>query len=132
VAGIEHASYLAVEILNASRRWVASRAVLRRVLDSKTATEPQLAKAKAGYNKTAEELEALVVRLEKFLQTTGKKVSLKKNSAGLGQSSPFPWKELIGLVATGAKAVEQALGDTPKVVQAKVVSARPIIDVEGE
>jgi hypothetical protein len=123
---VDHASHLAIETLNASRRWVQARVTLRRVLDSKTATPAAVEKAKASYNQTAGELEALVLRLERFLHMQGKTVSSKRGSVA---ASPFPLREFLGMVAAGAKAVSEALEPPPTTV--KVVS-KPIIDVEPE
>lgn len=103
---MDHASLLAIEILKGSRRWVASRVALRRALDSKSATPKQIETAQKGNQAAAEELEALVMRLERFLHNSGKPFPIKRGQGG----KPFPWKEMFGVIATGAKAVESALG----------------------
>lgn len=112
---MEHASVIAIEILNASRRWVAARVILRRALDSKSASQQQIDQAKRDHQKASDELEALVMRLERFLHNTGNKVSMQKGQ-GLGQQpkSAFPWRAFFGMVSAGAKAVETALVDGPK------------------
>ncbi len=130
MAAPDNASVLAIEALNGARRWVQSRIALRRALDSKAAPPQKVEKAKAEYNKSAEELEALIIRLERYLQNTGRKVPLKRNAA-----TPFPWRELFGMVAAGAKAVETALDGTPtKMPPGKtvVIDATKVIDVEPE
>jgi hypothetical protein len=116
---------LAIEILNAARRWVQARAGLRRALDSKAAPPQAVEKAKAAYNKSAEELERLVTQLERTLQIEGTRVPNKR-----GQSSPFPWRELFGMVAAGAKAVESALEPAP--LKTTVVPSKKVIDMEME
>lgn len=113
---MDHASVIAIEILKSARRWVASRVAMRRVMDSKSATPKQLEQAQAANKKAAEDLEVLVMRLERFLHNSGQKFPIKKGS----DKGPFPWREMFGMVAAGAKAVESALGE----------GARPIIDVD--
>jgi hypothetical protein len=98
---------------------------LRRALDSKAAPPQAVEKAKAAYNKSAEELERLVTQLERTLLAEGTRVPNKR-----GQSSPFPWKELFGMVAAGAKAVEHALEPAP--LKAVVVPSKRVIDMEVE
>jgi hypothetical protein len=110
------ASTIAIEILKAARRWVQHRVVLRRILDSKRATPQQLEKAKKDHHLASDELEALVMKLEKHLHSTGKIVSTKRGS-------PFPWREFAGMVAAGAKAVENALetNNIPSVIKGQVI-----------
>lgn len=112
---MEHASVIAVEILKAARRWVASRVVLRRVMDSKSATQRQVEEAQRDHHKLANELEALVIRLERFLHNSGKKFPTKR-----GPDKQFPWRELFGVMSAGARAIETALEGSAK---------RPIIDI---
>lgn len=118
----------AIEVLNAARRWVQARLLLKRTLDSKAATSQQVDKCKASYNKAAEELEALVVKLERVLHANGKTVTTKR---GAGES-PFPWRELFGMVAAGAKAVETALDPVAPAKSVVTKAAQKIIDVEAE
>lgn len=114
---MDHASLIAVEILKGARRWVASRVAMRRVMDSKSATPKQLETAQKNNQKAAEDLEGLVMRLERFLHNSGQKFPIKKGP----DKGPFPWREMFGMVAAGAKAVESALGE----------GVRPIIDVDS-
>ena len=122
---MEHSAFLAVETLNAARRWVQARVVLRRVLDSKTATPAAVEKAKDSYNKTAAELEANVLRLERLLHTQGKLVSSKR-----GAAAPFPLREFFGMVAAGAKAIGEALEPPSNVTV--IDNSKRVIDVEPE
>ena len=119
---MDHPSFLAVEILKGARRWVQSRVVVRRVLDSKSATPAQVKKAQMDNQQAANELEGLVMRLERYLHNTGTKFPIKR-----GVQNPFPWRELLGAVAAGARAVETAIEGVkvpPGVVEAKVVDAK--------
>jgi hypothetical protein len=126
---VDPLSRLAVEALNAARRWVQARLLLKRTLDSKAASPQHVDKCKTAYNKAAEELEAIIVKLERALHANGKTVPLKR---GAGEA-PFPWRELFGMVAAGAKAVETALDPVaPKTVAAKVVGKVKVIDVKAE
>lgn len=114
---------MAVEVLKAARRWVQYRVVLRRTLDSKRATPQQVEKAKREHHLASDELEGLVMKLERHLLSTGKSFSTKR-----GPGSPFPFREFFGMVAAGAKAVETALGGTkapPGVVEARVIDVEP-------
>lgn len=119
---MEHASIIAVEVLKAARRWVASRVVLRRVMDSKSATQPQLNKARADNQKAADELEGLVLRLERFLHNSGTKFPMKR-----GSQSQFPWRDLFGAVAAVARGAESVLEGTktpPGIIEAKVIDVK--------
>jgi len=105
-------AYLAVEALNAARRWALSRFKLRQVLDSKTATAAAVEKAKLDYRKNSDGLEKLMLDLEKHLAENGQRLSAAARAAP-GSKSPFPWKSFLGAVAEGAKALEQAVSKTP-------------------
>ena len=122
----EEASRLGVEILNAARRWVKARADLRKALDSKRATPQAVEAAKVAYNRTAEELEMTVVRLERLMGLNGMTVSMKRRKKA---GAPFPWQQFLGAVATGAKALEAAVnaksGDTTSGVTARVIDMEP-------
>jgi hypothetical protein len=120
------ASHLAIEALSAARRWVQSRILLRRILDSKTAPPAQVEKAKVAYNKAGEELEMVVVRLEKLLHQNGIAVSKNRRKP---PTKPFPLKELLGVIASGAKAFETAL--SREKIPAAPIDAH-VIDVKGE
>lgn len=115
---MDQAAYLAVEALNAARRWTYARVLLRRTLDSKAATPAQIEKAKVEYNKQADELEKLVLKLERFIKGGGKQVSAKRRMP----TAPFPWRELFGTVAAVSKAVENALDP---VAGTKVIDVTP-------
>jgi hypothetical protein len=95
---------LGVDTLKLARKWAAARIALRRTLDSKTASAAEASKAKLDYKSASDALEKQVLLLDKTLRQHG--VGGKKNP------QPFPWKDLIGLVATGARALEGALGET--------------------
>lgn len=118
------AAQLAVEALNGARRWTQARIRLRLLLDSKSASPKAVEKAKAEFSKAGDELEALVVRLERFVKNGGRKVSNKRGAS----TQPFPWRELFGMVSAGAKAVESALTQptpTTPVIQARVIDVEP-------
>ena len=121
---MDQAAYIAVETLNAARRWGQARAVLRRVLDSKTASSQQVEKAKNDHSKAIAELESYVMRLE---HVVGKQVSAKRRS----KTAPFPWREMLGAVAAVAKAADSALGPE-QATRVEVINPKKIIDVEGE
>jgi hypothetical protein len=112
---------IAVEILKAARRWAQVRVVLRRTLDSKKATPQQTEKAKRDHHLASDELEALVMQLEKHLLATGKSFSTKRGPAS---AAAFPWREMFGMVAAGAKAVETALGAPAGVDPRKIIDMR--------
>ena len=119
---IDQASHLGVEILNGARRWVKARGDLRRALDSKKASPQEVETAKAAYNRTAEELELNVLRLERVMNLSGIVVSMKKRK----QTAPFPWQQFLGAVATGAKALEAAVNqNSEKTVTARVIDVDP-------
>lgn len=120
------AQVLAIEALNAARRWVTARILLRRILDSKTAAPAQVEKAKATYNKAGEDLEKYIIRLERFIKANGQSISNKRKST----DPPFPWAELLKVVSTGAKALESAL--TPAAAATSTVMPTNVIDAEGE
>jgi hypothetical protein len=121
------ASHLGVEILNAARRWVKARGDLRRALDSKKASPEAVEAAKAAYNRTAEELELHVLKLERLMSLNGIAVSMKKRKKA---SEPFPLGSFLGAVAAGAKALEAAVnarsgsGSSPDAT-AKVIDVEP-------
>lgn len=119
---MDHPSFLAVEILKGARRWVQSRVVVRRVSDSKSATPQQLKKAQEDNQKAANELEGLVMRLERYLHNSGTQFPMKR-----GSQNSFPWRDLLGAVAAGARAVESAIEGvkaSPGVVDARVVDSK--------
>lgn len=60
------------------------------------------------------------MRLERFLHNSGKKVPMQR-----GQPSNFPWREMFGMVAAGAKAVETALEGSPKNIVDATIDATP-------
>lgn len=118
---VDHASLVAFEVLDAARRWVQARSALRRVLDSKSASAEQVARAKADHNKTAEALEAQVTRLNRFIAVRGRKIPVK-------QGANFPWKEIFGAIVVGAKAIGTALDETPPSPTIKAT----VIDMKDE
>ena len=103
---MKDASSAAIDVVLAARRWVRVRAALRRVLDSKRAGADQVAKVKADYQKANDDLERTVVALEQALG--GRKLTRKQ--------APFPWREMLGMLAAGAKAVEDAVASGEKAV----------------
>lgn len=118
------ASLIGIEILKSARRWVASRVMMRRVLDSKSATKAQVDKAQKDNIQAAEELEGLVMRLERYLHNSGKRFPTGRGRQAGGGN--FPWREMFGMVAAGARAVESALGaGKPGVIDAQVIDVEP-------
>lgn len=118
--------YLGVEILNGTRRWAAARNQVRRLIDSKSATQDDVKKATAAYNKTSDELEVIVRRLERLLLMTGQTVPMGRLKK---KQSDFPWMKVFSVfMAEGAKALEHAVNNKvpPQIVEAEV------IDVESE
>lgn len=118
---MDQASHFAVEALNAARRWTYARVLLRKTLDSKSASPSQIEKAKVEYNKAAEELEKLVLRLERLIRGNGKQVPANRRVP----TAPFPWRELFGMVAAGAKAVENALDPAMPPIKGRVIDVEP-------
>ena len=114
------AGQLGVEIMNSARRWVQRRAVLRRTLDSKSASPKQVETRKKEYEQACRDLEAIVLRLERLLVTSGKAIPMTIKS-----KSSFPWQNLFSMIAAGAKAAEQA-------VTAPTVNTPTFIDVEAK
>lgn len=104
-------AHLAVEALNAARRWAISRVTLRRVLDSKSSSQEVVEKAKRDYQKSTDELEKAVMTLEANLAENGSRISAKAKKAP-SADNPWPWKSIVGAIAAGANALETALGDT--------------------
>lgn len=120
---MDHPSFLAVEILKGARRWVQSRVIVRRTMDSKSATPQQVKAAQQANQRAADELEGLVMRLERYLHNSGTKFPIKR-----GSPNPFPWREMFGAVGGLAKAIETAIDGVntpPGVVQARVVDEKP-------
>lgn len=125
--------YLGVEILNAARRWAAARAVLRRTLDSKSATPEARLRAQTAYKSAADELERFVLKLERLLASVGASVP-----KGRRPETPFPWSQLFGVLGAGASALGEALSNKPATPSAgpqppaqKSVRAE-VIDVKDE
>jgi hypothetical protein len=119
----QQASLLGIEILKAARRWVAARVLLRQALDSKSIKSEQLEKVKADHVRVCNELEALVMRLERHLHNNGRQFPTKR--AAPGRSGQFPWESFFGMVSAGAKAVESALSGARPVVEAKIIDVDP-------
>lgn len=100
-------AYLGVEALNAARRWALSRLKLRQVLDSKTAKPAAVEQAKLDYRKQSDDLEKTMLTLEKHLAENGSRLSAK---AKRDPNAPaFPWKSFLGMIAEGARALENAV-----------------------
>ncbi len=105
----KEAGHLGVEILNGARRWARARAMLRRALDSKTATPNQLEQIKNAHNRAAHDLEVLVGRMERLLLLSGQVVPVNKRPP-----NPIPWQQLFGLLAkVGAEGLSGALNGQP-------------------
>lgn len=99
------AAALGVEIVHCARRWTRLRARLKLALDSKTAPPSQVQRVRVAYNKESYELEKLVVQLERMLLTGGRMVPATRKTA-----KPFPWNELLNLLAkAGAEGLHGAL-----------------------
>jgi hypothetical protein len=107
---------LAIEIVNAGRRWAAARGLCRRLLDSKKASPHEVATAQKVYIKTSDEMEALVRRLEGAMQLSGLVVPMNK------RARPFPWRPIISMAADFTKALEAAVNaDKHPVIDAEVI-----------
>lgn len=100
------AGHLGVEIMNAARRWVQKRGLLRRALDSKSATPKQIETHKKNYERACHELEVVVARLERLLAISGKAVPMAIKATA---KPDFPWQSLFSMIAAGAKAAEHAV-----------------------
>lgn len=103
-------THLSVEALNAARRWAISRVTLRRVLDSKSSSPALAETAKREYQKNTDILERSVMLLEAHLAESGSRLSAKAKKAP-GTSKPLPWKSILGAIAAGANALENAVSD---------------------
>ena len=124
-------AHLGVEALNTARRWALSRLTLRRVLDSKTAPASAVEKAKRDYQKNTDDLEKVMLQLEKRLVDSGANIPSSKSK---GPQKQFPWKQFLGMIAEGAKALETAVGSKESVagatsdgfVRAEVIDSKPV------
>jgi hypothetical protein len=121
---------LAVEIVNAGRRWAAARGKCRRLLDSKKASQHEVVAAQKVYVKASDELEILVRKLEGSMQLNGIVVPRNRRARG----KPFPWRPLISMAADITKALETAVNnpggggapaDKPIDVPVEVIDATP-------
>ena len=110
------------KLVERARRWAFLRAKYRKLLDSKSADEKDLEKIKKTLLLETDKLERAILLFEKayrrFLLTSGK---------DLKQKGSFPWKEVLGVIATGAGALEKAMhpGAPPH-------KDENVIDVEAE
>lgn len=113
------------KLVDTARRWAALRTRYRKQLDSKSADEKELEKTKKALLQETDRLERAVVAFErayrKFL-AGGK--DLKK------KGGPFPWKELLSVVASGAGALDKALSQSQQ--QQPAAAPGKFIDAEYE
>jgi len=116
---------LAIEIVNAGRRWAHARSRCRRLLDSKKASPHDVAAAQKMYVKVSDELEILVHKLEESMKLSGVVVPMNKRAPRDGK--PFPWRPLISMAADITKALEAAVNNS-----APGVDRPPPIDVPVE
>jgi len=111
------AKHLGFEVVERARKWAKARVTLRKVLDSKSAKPEAIEKAKLAFAKASDELELIVVQVEKLMA----RGVLKKKS-----SKPIDWAALANAAVVAAQAVEKVV--TP--------SAKPglqdVIDVDFE
>jgi hypothetical protein len=109
------------KLVETARQWAVLRGRYRKLLDSKTADEKEVEKVKKALLKATDRLERAVIVFDKTYRRflAGGK-DLKK------QGGPFPWKELLGVVAAGASALDKAVSQPPPTVP------QDVIDVEAE
>lgn len=117
---MEDINRLGIEILMKAREWLYTRRRLRRMLDSKTASKAQVDTSKRAYNKACDELEKLSGQLEASLKKQGIQMPTQKKL-------DFPWRKMLGIIAMGAKAVEEAVAE-----KGGKPSRPEVIDVPGE
>lgn len=105
-----------VELLStlivAARNWARARIALRRVLDSKSASDADRKKAQKAVVTTANALERAIVDLSKAVPPS----QLKRPSKALD------WGKIAGVVAQVAGGIEKAVQGRPNF---------EVIDVEG-
>jgi len=116
------------KLVDTARNWAMLRIRYRKMLDSKSADDKELEKTKKALLQTTDRLERAVIGFEKAyrkLLAGGK--DLKK------KGGPFPWKELLGVVAAGTSALDKALtGPAPASGQRAPSASGQVIDAEYE
>lgn len=100
------------DLVEAARAWVKARKHLRRVLDSKRATEGHRKKAERDIVAAAAKLERSVVRFEQVVGALPKR--------------GIDWGRVAGIVASVAGGVERAVSRP----QTPIIDAQ-VIDTEG-
>jgi hypothetical protein len=81
---------IVVDILNGVIKWRRSRVALKRVLDSRSATDSQKAAAKRAYQEASDRLETLGEKLEE----TARGKTLRR------KGTPLPWREMFSGLAS--------------------------------
>ncbi len=89
---------IVVDILNGVIKWRRARVALKRVLDSRSATDGQRAAAKRAYQDASDKLESLGEKLEETAR--GKKLKRKSDGGAL------PWREILGGLASMIQIVD--------------------------
>jgi hypothetical protein len=97
-------------VLVCSRRWVQARMLLRRMLDSKSATEGQKRKARLAVVAAGTALEKAVIALE-----------LVRPGGPSPVKTPIDWGKVAGAVAQFAGGVEKAVSSSRRVIDVEVI-----------
>lgn len=107
-------------LVDTARRWASLRVRYRKQLDSKSADEKELEKTKKALLKETDRLERAVGAFERtYRRFLASGRDLKK------KGGPFPWKELLGVVAAGTSALDKALSQpqAPRGAPERVIDA---------
>jgi len=100
------------DLVEAARAWVKARVHLRRVVDSKRATEAHRKRAERDIVQAAARLEKAVIRFEQVVGALPKR--------------GIDWGKVAGIVASVAGGVERAVSRP----QTPIIDAQ-VIDTEG-
>jgi len=102
----------AKQIIIAARRWARARIEYRKLLDSKSANEKKVAKAKKKLIEETDKLEVVVIEFEKALRAHKPKKGTRVN---------VPWKTIFGVMGAIGRAVDP-----------EKTRLEPVIDAEYE
>jgi hypothetical protein len=94
------------KLIQIARRWARSRAKLRKVLDSKSATPKVQERAQKAHVEDTHKMERAVLELEGALRSfQGDPVSGRPRR----RSKPLPWKDIMSAVSMGAGIAQRVL-----------------------
>lgn len=99
---------MARKAIEAARRWARSRALLRKAMDSKSASAKDVEKAQKKHVEDTHKLEKAVLELEGALRSY-QGPSLPAGGSRRKRAKPIPWKEVMGAISAGAGVLEKAM-----------------------